>query len=304
MTAELTMGPVLFNWEPDAWRDFYLQVADEAPVSTVYLGEAVCSKRAPLFDKHLEEVVTRLEAAGKKVIFSSLSEVTSAVDRRLVKKVAGSEGVDIEVNDISALWYLGDRSHVIGPFVNVHNEDSLDAFAENGARHICLQPEMPKDGIRALAEHAAKRDVTLEVQVFGRIPLALSARCYHARAHGKTKDSCLFICDQDPDGMVLRTLDDRPFLTINGIQTMSYTRLNLIDELDELNAMGISHFRLSPHSVGTVDAARIFRAVLDGNLTSAEATEQLRPCGPDVPFSNGFYHHRPGVEWRTPAVSD
>ncbi len=302
MEAELTMGPVLFNWEPDIWRDFYLQVADEAPVSTVYLGEAVCSKRAPLFDKHLEEVVTRLEAVGKDVVFSSLAEVTSAVDRRLVKKVAGSEAVDIEVNDISALWHLGGRTHVIGPFVNVHNEESLDAFAENGAHHICLQPEMPKEGIRALAGHALKRNVTLEVQIFGRVPLALSARCYHARAHGKTRDSCQFICDRDPDGMVLRTLDDTPFLTINGIQTMSYTRLNLAGELEELTAMGIARFRLSPQSTGTVKASTIFRDVLDKKLSAEEATEQLRSCGPDVPFSNGFYHHRPGVEWRTPGV--
>ena len=51
VASELTLGPVLFNWQPERWRDFYFRIADEAPVATVYLGEAVCSKRAPLFDE-------------------------------------------------------------------------------------------------------------------------------------------------------------------------------------------------------------------------------------------------------------
>ena len=45
-TAQLTLGPVLFNWPVATWRDFYLEIADEAPVTTVFLGEVVCSKRA------------------------------------------------------------------------------------------------------------------------------------------------------------------------------------------------------------------------------------------------------------------
>ena len=46
--TELTLGPNLFNWAPETWRDFYFRIADEAPVAVVYLGETICSKRAPL----------------------------------------------------------------------------------------------------------------------------------------------------------------------------------------------------------------------------------------------------------------
>jgi len=31
--SELTLGPVLFNWQPERWRDFYFRIADEAPVT-------------------------------------------------------------------------------------------------------------------------------------------------------------------------------------------------------------------------------------------------------------------------------
>jgi hypothetical protein len=29
--TQLGLGPVLYNWAPERWRDFYFRVADEAP---------------------------------------------------------------------------------------------------------------------------------------------------------------------------------------------------------------------------------------------------------------------------------
>ena len=297
MTPQLTLGPVLYNWAAESWRDFYFEVADEAPVDTVFLGEVICSKRAPLFDPHIDEVVTRLEGAGKRLVFSTLAEVTSNIDRRLVERVATATEYTIEVNDASALSYLDSRPHTIGPYMNVYNEDSLNFFADNGALSICLPPELPASGIAALGKRGHELGLDLEIQVYGRIPLALSARCYHARAHNRTKDSCQFVCDKDPDGMVLHTLEGRAFLSINGIQTQSHTCLNLAGELDELAASGISGLRISPHSAGTVEVANSFRALLNKELSPEEAGAKLHECGLDAPFANGFFHGRPGFEW-------
>jgi len=297
MTPQLTLGPVLLNWPAETWRDFYFRVADEMPVDTVFLGEVVCAKRAALFDPHLEEVAARLEAAGKRLTFSTLAEVTSSIDRKLVKRVAASPDLSIEANDVSALSYLDGRAHAIGPYMNVYNEDSLEFFAGNGARSICLPPELPADAIAVLGSKARSLGVELEVQVYGRIPLALSARCYHARAHGRTKDSCQFVCDREPDGMVLRTQEHTPFLTINGIQTQSYTCLNLIGELGELTACGVSRFRISPQSSGTREATEGFWAVLHNQISAEEATVRLGEHGIGAPFSNGFFHRQPGYQW-------
>ncbi len=297
MTSQLTLGPVLYNWPADAWRDFYLQVADEAPVGTVFLGEVVCSKRAPLVASYFDDVVARLERAGKKLVFSTLAEVTSDVDRRLMKRVATSRELFIEANDVSALWYLDGRAHAIGPYMSVYNEDTLSFFAGNGARSICLPPELPASGVAALGTAARELGIELEMQIYGRMSLALSARCYHARAHDRTKDSCQFICDRDPDGMVLHTLEGRPFLAINGIQTQSYTCLNLANELDELAAAGINRFRISPQNTGTVAVAEAFLSVMNKEVTPAEVGVRLHELGLDVPFSNGFYHQKAGFEW-------
>ena len=295
--GELTLGPVLFNWAPERWRDFYFRVADEAPVDVVYLGEVVCYKRAPLFDDVMPEVVARLEAARKTVVYSTLAEVMSKQERTLVEDVCGCDGALIEANDGSALMRLRGRPHHVGPFVNAYNEGTVAVLARNGARSICLPPEMPKTAIANLCGPAAECGVMTEVQVFGRVPLALSARCYHARAHGRTKDTCQFVCDTDPDGMVLRTLEDRPFLAVNGIQTMSHAFLNLLGGVRELRAMGVSSFRLSPHTCDMVAVAQTFRDVLDGKVDIGEGQAQLAALALDAPFCDGFYTGNAGQTW-------
>jgi collagenase-like PrtC family protease len=294
--SELTLGPVLFNWEPESWRDFYFRIADEAPVSTVYLGEVICFKRAPLFEPYLEAVAARLKAAGKAVVRSTLAEVMSKQERNMVDEVCAEETI-VEANDGSSLLRLRGRPHHAGPFVNVYNERTLAVLAAGGVCNVCLPPEMPASAIAALCPEAAKLNVSIEVQVFGRVGLALSARCYHARAHGRTKDSCQFICNVDPDGMSLRTLEDKPFLTVNGIQTMSHDYLNLIGELADLQAMGVTRFRLSPHSCDMVEVATIFRGVLDRRISATEAGARLDGIKIEAPFSNGFYYGKPGYSW-------
>lgn len=293
-TTELTLGPVLFNWPAEQWRDFYFRMADEAPVGTVYLGEVICSKRAPFFDEHYAPVVERLTAAGKRVVFSTLAEVMLRLDRQMVERVCGSDDIMVEANDASALYYLRGRPHHIGPLLNVYNDESAAALVRRGARNICVPSEVPAAALRVLCERTKELPVSIEVQVFGRMSLALSARCYHARAHGRTKDSCQFVCEKDADGLDLKTIEGRTFLTVNGIQTLSHDYLNLIGELAELSAMGVSKFRLSPHSCDMVQVAAAFRDVLDGRIDAQEGDARLAALQPAAPFSNGFFHGKPG----------
>ena len=84
----LTLGPNLFNWAPETWRDFYFRIADEAAVDTVAVGEVVCSKRMPFFDEHLPAVIERLAMAGKQVLVSSLALITLERERRRTEELA------------------------------------------------------------------------------------------------------------------------------------------------------------------------------------------------------------------------
>lgn len=289
----LNLGPNLFNWTPEKLRDFYFRMADEAPVDSVFLGEVVCSKREPFFAHHIPEVAERLTAAGKRVIFSTLALVLTKREIKLVRELCEMQDLLIEANDISACAKLMGRDHAVGPFVNVYNEGTLKVMEQQGAKHISLPGELSRLSLAALGKAAT---VDLEVQVFGRLPLAISARCYHARSHGLTKDSCQYVCDKDPDGMDLDTLDGDAFLAVNGVQTMSYTCANLIGELDDLQTLGINNFRISPQDTDMVQVARIFRSVLDGALEGAEAICKLNALMNGIPFANGFYYATEGVK--------
>ncbi len=297
MKTQLTIAPILFHWSAEQKLDFYARIADEAPIDVVYLGEVICSKRTPFFEKHYGEVAERLTRAGKTVVFSTLAEVMLKRERNMIARFCDLEDYELEVNDSSALWHLEKKPYRIGSLMNVYNEDTMAYLVGKGATHFSLPPELPHNSIAILAARAKELGVTIEVQVFGRVSLALSARCYHARAHGRIKDNCQFVCEEDFDGMPLNTLEKEEFLTINGIQTLSHTYLNLLGELDDMKNMGVTHFRLAPHTQDMVAVAKIFREALDTTASVKESSEKLATLGIPAPLSNGFWHGRPGHQW-------
>jgi len=291
---ELTLGPIAYHWPAGKKHDFYARIADEAPVGTVYLGEVICSKRAPFFDGEMPEVIGRLQRAGKRVVVSSLAEVMLKREREATAALADLESPEIEINNAAGLFARGRRPHRVGPFLNAYNEATIGWMAEQGARHVCLPAEMPGPAIAAAAGAARGLGLGVEVQVFGRAPLAVSARCYHARAHGRHKDNCQFVCEEDPDGMPLATRDGQPLLRVNGIQTQSESYVELLDELPALANMGVGHARLLPQDVDMVAVAGLFEGCLSGRIATAEARAHLARICPGTRLSNGFYHGEAG----------
>ncbi len=54
--TETDTGPLYYLWDGPKWRDFYYQIADEAPVDHIILGETVCSKTGSNFiEPYLEK---------------------------------------------------------------------------------------------------------------------------------------------------------------------------------------------------------------------------------------------------------
>ena len=293
----LAMGPVLFNWPADKWLNFYTRLADEAPIDVVYLGEVVCSKRTPFYLGVMADAIERLESGGKTVVLSTLASITLMRERKECAELVRCGSCEIEVNDLTALKHCeGGRRFYVGPYVNVYNEDTLSFLAGLGARSICLPPELPFASVETLAAAARSLSVECEVWAFGRMPLAISGRCYHARVDGLTKDSRQFGCARDGDGLAVETLDKKGILAINGVQTMSHTYCNIVTHVDYLAAAGVTSLRLSPHSCDMVAISRTFRDRLDGCLSSEEALAVIQgTCGP-VAFSNRFLFGEAGAE--------
>jgi collagenase-like PrtC family protease len=292
--AKLSLGPLLFNWTAERVAAFYAGITEDRSVDTVHLGEVVCPKRAPFLDEALAEAAGSLAAAGIEVVWSTLGLIADARDVESTRSLVDSTDGLVEVNDVTALPMLEGRAHAVGPLVNVYNEGTLRWLAARGAARACLPPELPREAIAALA--AADTGVELEIQVFGRMPLALSARCYHARAHGLHKDGCRYVCDKDPNGMPVTTLDRQAFLAVNGIQTLSHALLDLSAEARDLMAIGIRRFRLSPHDADMSAVARVWRGLLDGKSDIAQAQRMIEAAAHFAPRANGYYHGRPGAE--------
>ena len=293
--GKLTLGPLLFHWPAEKRRDFYFRIADEAEVDTVYLGEVVCSKREPFFERYIDAVAARLVAAGKQVVRSTLALMT--LDREVeAARLLADTGNLVEANDVACLQTVSGRPHVIGPSINVFNEGAMDVLAAGGAVRIVLPVEAPAETVRVLAGRA--RDglaIETELLVFGRQPLSIAVRCYHARSHGVSKDACQFVCGLDPDGLPADTIDGHGLLTVNGTQTLSNGYLVLLHDMAALRDMGVTHFRLSPQDIDMVSVVRLHRAVLDGFVTADEAAEELVYLTAETPWQNGFLHGREGM---------
>lgn len=281
----LVMGPVLYNWPVDTLADFLAHVADEVDVDRVHVGEVVCSKREPFFADRLPEMIERLQRGGKTVVVDTLALVTLKRERQLVADLAALDGVEIEINDFTPLATLAPgRRFAVSPLVNVYNEGTLGWLGTRGAWSVCLPPELPLASIEALAREGTRIGVETQVFAFGRLPLAISGRCYHARIHGLAKDSCRYVCAEDPDGLEVDTLDGEAFLAINGVQTLSQDCAVTLDEIDALVAAGVGAFRLSPQTGDMGAVAAAFRDRLAGRIDGAEAKARLAACGLKVPL--------------------
>ncbi|MDA0654729.1 MAG: U32 family peptidase, partial [Proteobacteria bacterium] len=255
----LVLGPLLSHWPAERRRDFYYRIADEADIDVVCVGEVVCAKRSPLFSAYLSSVLERLQHAGKAVVRSTLALVVDDRDLGGLAAVCDEPDVAIEANDMAAALLMRGRPFTLGPFVNVYNEGTLRFLASCGAIRACPPAELSQRSLGALAAAGA---CDIEAQVFGRIPLALSARCISARVHGLSRDRCRQVCGDDPDGMAAETLDGQPFVAVSGHVVLSAAVTARLRDLARLRFLGIRHFRLYPTGMADmVGVGAVFREV-------------------------------------------
>lgn len=293
MTMALTLGPLQYYWSRMAVLQFYESVTD-MPVDIVHLGETVCSRRHELrFDDWLE-IAAMLDAAGKQVVLSTQVLIESRQELATLERLAGHGQYLVEANDMGAVNVLGGAPFVAGPFLNVFNEPVLELLAGHGARRWVMPLEMGRDSL-ALMQAARPPGMETEVFAYGRMPLAFSARCFTARNRNLPKDNCQYVCMDHPDGLLLRTREQEPFLVLNGIQTQSARVYNLIQEVPELQALGVHSLRISPQSMHTAGIVGLFRDVMEGRTAPAEALSAMQALMP-AEACNGYWYGLPGLD--------
>ena len=291
---KIALGPLLYYWQRDAVFSFYETIA-ATPVDIVYLGEAVCSRRHELRLADWLTIAARLCEAGKEVVLSTQVLIESGSDVTVLHKIAANAEFMVEANDMGAAHCLsGKAPFVAGPHLNIYNVPTLQWMAGLGIQRWVMPLEMGRDDL-ALMQQGRPSGMETEVFAYGRMPLAFSARCFTARHRNLPKDDCQFSCLAHADGLMMRTRENEEFLVLNGTQTQSAKVYNLINELNDMRALGVDVVRISPQSQHTADIVNLFHGVLTQEMSAAQALQAMAGLMPDQ-ACNGYWYGKPGLE--------
>jgi len=297
----LSIGPIQYFWERQQVLDFYDQAAGSV-AEIIYLGEVICSKRRLIkFDDWLA-IGKELKQSGKEVILSSLTLLEAASELGTLKKLCRNDSFMVEANDVAAIQLLSTagKDFVTGPTINIYNNRSLKLLTRKGLKRWVLPVELGLETLKDLQEH---RPAGVETEVFalGRLPLAYSARCYTARSHNLPKDDCQFKCLDYPDGRMLKTQEDQEFLVLNGIQTQSALTHQALEQVPELEKLGVDVLRISPQFQHTPRIIEIFDAARKGAELGPLGEEllSLLPLG----ACNGYLVDQAGMDYDATQVA-
>ena len=295
MSLKLSLGAIQYYWPKQTVFAWYDRIAD-TDADIIYLGETVCARRHELRLADWLAIADNLAAAGKEVLLASQTLLESESDLKRLRKIAKQARYPIEANDMGAVKLARDHGHpfVAGSSLNLYNEHTLALVRRLGAYRWQPPAELSRDKLATLLAASADPGET-ELFAWGKIPLAYSSRCFTARHYNLNKDNCQFRCLEHPHGMSMDTREKTPFLTINGIQTMSHGSQCLLAHHADIAALGVGILRLSPQLEHMAEIISLHRQTLDGSIPAADALRELAPLALGA-LVDGYWHGNPGIE--------
>ncbi len=175
-----SLGPVLYYWSKETLEDFYQQAAASS-ADTIYLGEAVCSKRRATKVGDWLDMAKTLAAGGKQVVLSTLALVQASSELGELKRYVENGDFLVEASDLGVVNLCAERKlpFVAGHALNCYNAVTLRLLQKQGMMRWCMPVELSRDWLVNLlnqCEELGIRDkFEVEVLSYGHLPLAYSA---------------------------------------------------------------------------------------------------------------------------------
>ena len=290
---QIALSHIPFNWDLKTITEFYKEMA-KLPLDAIYIGNTVCSMReATISTKEWLQIAEKLQAQGKKVIFSTLGLIETTAEIKQLTHICSEIPLLIEANDIGTVNILSriQKEFACGPGINIYNHNTVRILQEKGMVRWTPPVEL---SINAIADIKAATDnltATIDLYAFGYLPLAISARCYTARIEGLNKERCNNICNKTPYGHAVDTTDNRDFLRINGTQTMSGAIHNALNGWKAAETAGIDSLRISPANANMKQVIEQTYKMFEGEIAAVEID-----LDPRERFCSGFAFNAAGIE--------
>lgn len=288
---KLSLGPSLFFWPKQDVENFY-EEAKNSDADVIYMGETVCSKRRELRAKDWLALAKDVAQSGKQVVISTMALLESPTELTMMKKLCDNGDFLIEANDLSAVQIMHKLGlpFVVGPAINCYNLSTLKVLIKQGMTRWIMPVELSGDWLKSLLLQADEQNIRdqFECEVFswGYMPLAYSARCFTARSEDRPKDDCKYCCINYPQGRKMNSQEGQEVFVLNGIQTMSGYQYNLINELHQMQSIGVDIACISADSKGAFSQLSAFKNQL--------LVEQKIPLNPSQEC-NGYWHKISGM---------
>lgn len=292
---KFSFGAVQYFWPRQAMLEFYQQVAD-SDVDIVYLGETVCSKRRELKFNDYLDIAHMLREAGKEVCLSTMTLLEAPSELRELRRYCENGEFQVEANDVGAIAMLSEQGlpFTVGAAVSIYNQHSLRRMVNMGMTRWVPPVELSQQWLSELLAEPVVQDLRdsfeIEVFAFGHMPLAWSGRCFTARSENRAKDQCELCCIKYPSGRTVTSQDGKDVFVLNGIQTQSGDRYNLINQLPQV-AKFADVVRMSPEHENTFAWLDKFKANVAGF-----APQQLAPGD-----CNGYWLNLAGMQRSSPS---
>lgn len=289
---KFSLGPSLFFWPKNTVEQFYQQ-AKQSSADIIYLGETVCSKRRELKARDWLGLAQDLaKTTNKEIVISTMTLLEAPAEIQVMKRLCANGELLIEANDLSAVQIMSELNmpFVVGPAINCYNLATLKVLLKQGMSRWVMPVELSGDWLKSILQQAEdaniRQDFQCEVFSWGYLPLAYSARCFTARSEDKAKDDCEYCCINYPQGRRMNSREGERVFVLNGIQTLSGYQYNLINEVAELQAMGVDIARISADSEAAFTVLNNFEKQL--HSPEKYVLDKQNEC-------NGYWHQIAGM---------